>query len=426
MLILSVLFFFKYIIDILLTTNIFDTPLGEPAKGLPPISSPIIKLTDFGLSRFIDSVSPLLSTRCGSESYAAPELVLGVSRSNSTSASIRNGMTGSGTRQAQVGYYDGRQTDAWACGVVLYALATRALPFDSREKDRNRSGATSRSGSAAGSVVSGSTHSHAHSAYEAALRRKEMLMRIVHCDYTWPDEEDGVGEGSDSFSTSSDSESCNSHVSQLNCNHVYTHTDAHGHAKEGKRKRRRTLASSGLKRVVERLLVRDVSERARLVDLWDEPWMRGEGAPAPPAKATVLRRGSRRGPAPRSVNQAKSVQVHKVPDTHTLTSDQGRSAKQNGVSDFGRGNMVKKGIDRCPEKHGGCTIVYKETARNGEVKSGCFGGFENGDKCEGSDTGMDTEGDDEDADADTDADTEGILVDGEHIDSVALQDLEPL
>ncbi|EJF62716.1 Pkinase-domain-containing protein, partial [Dichomitus squalens LYAD-421 SS1] len=74
--------------NILLTADPFAHPL--PAHSL-------IKLTDFGLSRFVDPAHPHLTTLCGSDSYAAPELVMGRP-------------------------YDGRETDAWACGVVLYAL----------------------------------------------------------------------------------------------------------------------------------------------------------------------------------------------------------------------------------------------------------------------------------------------------------------
>jgi serine/threonine protein kinase len=66
-----------------------------------------VKLTDFGLARFIDRSAPELTTRCGSEAYAAPELLIAGGRP-----------------------YDGRETDAWACGVVLYALATQHMPFD--------------------------------------------------------------------------------------------------------------------------------------------------------------------------------------------------------------------------------------------------------------------------------------------------------
>jgi len=112
--------------NILLTRNL----------GLPLSSAPLIKLTDFGLSRFVDPKKPLLTTRCGSESYAAPEIITGRK-------------------------YDGSETDAWACGVVLYSLATRKLPFES--------GYTSSS-------------------------RKAMLMRIAKCEYGWPkDEQTGVG-----------------------------------------------------------------------------------------------------------------------------------------------------------------------------------------------------------------------------------------
>ncbi|KAI8335853.1 kinase-like domain-containing protein, partial [Chlamydoabsidia padenii] len=65
---------------------------------------PILKVTDFGLARVIDPESPILTTRCGSEEYAAPEIV-------------------------QSKGYDGRQTDTWALGVILYSLLVGYLPF---------------------------------------------------------------------------------------------------------------------------------------------------------------------------------------------------------------------------------------------------------------------------------------------------------
>ncbi|EEP81368.1 conserved hypothetical protein [Uncinocarpus reesii 1704] len=66
-----------------------------------------VTLTDLGLSRRIPQPpqSPLLHTRCGSEDYAAPEILMG---------------------QA----YDGRSTDGWALGVLLYAIVENRLPFD--------------------------------------------------------------------------------------------------------------------------------------------------------------------------------------------------------------------------------------------------------------------------------------------------------
>lgn len=67
----------------------------------------VVTLSDLGLSRRIPEPPecPLLHTRCGSEDYAAPEILMG---------------------QA----YDGRSTDAWALGVLLYAIMENRLPFD--------------------------------------------------------------------------------------------------------------------------------------------------------------------------------------------------------------------------------------------------------------------------------------------------------
>ncbi|EEQ87372.2 hypothetical protein RJZ56_002743 [Blastomyces dermatitidis] len=67
----------------------------------------LVTLSDLGLSRRIPEppASPLLQTRCGSEDYAAPEILMGQP-------------------------YDGRSTDAWAMGVLLYAIMESRLPFD--------------------------------------------------------------------------------------------------------------------------------------------------------------------------------------------------------------------------------------------------------------------------------------------------------
>ncbi len=90
-----------------------DVLLNIPRANLPTITdwqrhpSPVITLTDLGLSRFIPQPpeSPLLAYPCGSQDYAAPELIMGQP-------------------------YDGRATDAWALGVLLYALMEGRLPFD--------------------------------------------------------------------------------------------------------------------------------------------------------------------------------------------------------------------------------------------------------------------------------------------------------
>ncbi|OBZ87066.1 CBL-interacting serine/threonine-protein kinase 11 [Choanephora cucurbitarum] len=75
--------------------------------------TPKLKITDFGLARVVDPESPLLTTRCGSEEYAAPEII-------------------------QQQPYDGRKTDTWALGIILYSLLVGYLPFryDPRKQER--------------------------------------------------------------------------------------------------------------------------------------------------------------------------------------------------------------------------------------------------------------------------------------------------
>ena len=64
----------------------------------------ILKIIDFGLSHEFDKIN-FLSTKCGSPSYAAPEIIKGKK-------------------------YDGFKTDIWCCGIILYAMVCGYLPFD--------------------------------------------------------------------------------------------------------------------------------------------------------------------------------------------------------------------------------------------------------------------------------------------------------
>lgn len=66
---------------------------------------PVINVTDFGLSKKLKSPGELLTTRCGSQDYISPELLMGLK-------------------------YDGKLTDSWSVGVLIYALLENRLPFD--------------------------------------------------------------------------------------------------------------------------------------------------------------------------------------------------------------------------------------------------------------------------------------------------------
>mgnify|MGYP003571329069 CR=1 FL=1 len=63
-----------------------------------------LKIIDFGLSHEFDGID-LLKTKCGSPSYASPEILRGKP-------------------------YDGFKSDVWSCGIILYAMVCGYLPFD--------------------------------------------------------------------------------------------------------------------------------------------------------------------------------------------------------------------------------------------------------------------------------------------------------
>ncbi|POR31890.1 Serine/threonine-protein kinase PRR1 [Tolypocladium paradoxum] len=84
--------------------NLAPSELADPTVDWTTFSHSIITLADLGLSRRVAD-DEKLETRCGSDDYAAPEVIMGQS-------------------------YDGRATDAWSLGVLLYALLEARLPFD--------------------------------------------------------------------------------------------------------------------------------------------------------------------------------------------------------------------------------------------------------------------------------------------------------
>jgi len=69
----------------------------------------VLKIIDFGLSHEF-SEDQFLKTKCGSPSYAAPEII-----------SMPN--------------YNGFKIDIWCCGIILYAMLCGYLPFDEDSDD---------------------------------------------------------------------------------------------------------------------------------------------------------------------------------------------------------------------------------------------------------------------------------------------------
>ena len=84
--------------------NLAPSELLAPDTDWITYPRSVITLTDLGLSRRIAD-DEKLETRCGSDDYAAPEVIMGQP-------------------------YDGRATDAWSLGVLLFALLESRLPFD--------------------------------------------------------------------------------------------------------------------------------------------------------------------------------------------------------------------------------------------------------------------------------------------------------
>ncbi|CAN8095563.1 unnamed protein product [Discula destructiva] len=84
--------------------NLTPQELSDPTIDWQSYPYSVTTLTDLGLSRRVAD-DEKLQTRCGSEDYAAPEIIMGLD-------------------------YDGRATDAWSLGVLLYALLESRLPFD--------------------------------------------------------------------------------------------------------------------------------------------------------------------------------------------------------------------------------------------------------------------------------------------------------
>jgi protein-serine/threonine kinase len=185
--------------NIILTHQLFASL--DPLKPSTLPRSPLLKISDFGLSRFVDPASPLLDTRCGSEEYAAPELIIGKR-------------------------YDGRKTDVWALGVVLYSLLSGSLPFLSSQEDHH-------------SIAKGYSRERAVAEQQGSLARKAHLLRIAKGDLRWP-----------------------SHTNEASLDQVEIPCPPS-----------HRLITPLARRLVARLIRRDAAKRASAWEAWDEEWL---------------------------------------------------------------------------------------------------------------------------------------------------------
>lgn len=69
-----------------------------------------LKISDFGLSNFVNLKTSLVNTPCGSPCYASPECLSGKP-------------------------YNGKTNDIWSCGVILYTMVTGQLPWTKRNQN---------------------------------------------------------------------------------------------------------------------------------------------------------------------------------------------------------------------------------------------------------------------------------------------------
>ena len=201
--------------NIMLTRKLFAS--GSPLTPWTLGTTPLIKITDFGLARFVKE-GQLLETRCGSEEYAAPELILGK-------------------------MYDGCKTDIWAMGVVLYAMITGAIPFlspgpqETTESSHNS--------------FKDSRERNDRAYTDSGRERKAHLLRIVKCDLHWPEKINNTCQDVPSDGEKWDFEPSN------------------------------RLVTPPAQRIITRFLRRDPIKRVSCRELWHDPWFL-YGSFAPP------------------------------------------------------------------------------------------------------------------------------------------------
>ncbi|EPY49424.1 CAMK protein kinase Ppk27 [Schizosaccharomyces cryophilus OY26] len=88
--------------NILLTKKYEDL---REVKGLQFYQLPLIKVSDFEFSKFVDKESHIVQSECGSQEYSAPEIYMGLA-------------------------HDGFKADCWSLGILLFSMIEGRLPFD--------------------------------------------------------------------------------------------------------------------------------------------------------------------------------------------------------------------------------------------------------------------------------------------------------